>query len=108
MDRDGGFSNPARFRLAFRATGPPGRYPGFAASLVAELQCPPRDLVSRVQPGAWQSRTLTGVLGVNVLFGPLLLRVHFGHPFNIGGEVTPALATGAHWVTNITLRYFFF
>jgi hypothetical protein len=67
-----------------------------------------RTLISRVQPGAWQSRTLTGVLGVNVLFGPLLLRVHFGHPFNIGGEVTPALATGAHWVTNITLRYFFF
>jgi hypothetical protein len=33
----------------------------------------------------------TGVLGVNVLFGPLLLRVHFGHPFDIGGLETPAL-----------------
>jgi hypothetical protein len=58
--------------------------------------------------GAWDSRTLTGVLGVNVLFGPLLLRVHFGHPFDIGGQLTPAMAAGQNWVTNITLRYFFF
>jgi hypothetical protein len=56
----------------------------------------------------WDVRTLTGVLGVNVLFGPLLLRVHFGHPFDIGGIVTPAQRQGSSWVTNITLRYFFF
>jgi hypothetical protein len=61
-----------------------------------------------LDPGAWDSRTLTGVLGVNVLFGPLLLRVHFGHPFRIGGLDTPALRNGTSWVTNITLRYFFF
>ncbi|BDG02526.1 TolB-like translocation protein [Anaeromyxobacter oryzae] len=61
-----------------------------------------------VQPGAWESRTLTGVLGFNVLFGPLLLRVHFGHPFDIGGLKTPALLNHDRWVTNITLRYFFF
>jgi hypothetical protein len=60
-----------------------------------------------IEPGAWDSRTLTGVLGVNVLFGPLLLRLHFGHPFDIGGLRTQALRTGADWVTNITLRYFF-
>jgi hypothetical protein len=58
--------------------------------------------------GAWDSRTLTGVLGFNVLFGPLLLRVHFGHPIDIGGLETPALRAGDDWVTNITLRYFFF
>jgi hypothetical protein len=58
--------------------------------------------------GFWDSRTLTGVLGLNVLFGPLLLRLHFGHPFDIGGVRTPALQTGSSWVTNITLRYFFF
>jgi hypothetical protein len=58
--------------------------------------------------GAWDSRTLTGVLGVNVLFGPLLLRVHFGHPFDIGGLPTPALVRNDNWVTNVTLRYFFF
>ncbi len=56
----------------------------------------------------WEHRTLTGVLGVNVLFGPLLLRVHFGHPFNIGGIQTPAMQDGTRWVTNVTLRYFFF
>jgi len=58
--------------------------------------------------GLWQARTLTGVLGVNALFGPLLLRVHFGYPYDIGGQVTPALEGGAHWVTNITLRWAFF
>ena len=57
---------------------------------------------------AWDRRTLTGVLGTNVLFGPLLLRVHFGHPFRIGGVETPAMRDGARWVTNVTLRYFFF
>ena len=58
--------------------------------------------------GAWDVRTLTGVLGLNVLFGPLLLRIHFGHPFEIGGIQTPALRNGTSWVTNLTLRYFFF
>ena len=48
------------------------------------------------------------MLGVNVLFGPLLLRVHFGHPFDVGGLETEAMKANAHWVTNITLRYFFF
>ncbi|HSD19782.1 MAG TPA: hypothetical protein VLC54_07090 [Anaeromyxobacter sp.] len=68
----------------------------------------PTDIVVRSDLGAWESRTLTGVLGVNVLFGPLLLRVHFGHPFDIGGLETPALRDHNRWVTNITLRYFFF
>jgi hypothetical protein len=61
-----------------------------------------------IEPGAWDARTLTGVLGFNVLFGPLLLRVHFGHPFDVGGLATDALRNHSQWVTNITLRYFFF
>jgi hypothetical protein len=61
-----------------------------------------------LDPGAWDSRTLTAVLGVNVLFGPLLLRVHFGHPYDIGGVETPAMESNDSWVTNVTLRYFFF
>ncbi len=61
-----------------------------------------------IEPGAWDSRTLTGVLGVNMLFGPLLLRVHFGHPWDIGGLETEALRTRTNWVTNVTLRYAFF
>jgi WD40-like Beta Propeller Repeat len=65
------------------------------------------DPLLRRDVGAWDARTLTGVLGVNVLFGPLLLRVHFGHPYDIGGIQTPALRQGTNWVTNVTLRYFF-
>jgi len=61
-----------------------------------------------LSPGAWRSRTLTGVLGVNALFGPLLLRVHFGHPIDVGGVRTPAMAAGTRWVTNLSLRWFFF
>ncbi|HET6440041.1 MAG TPA: hypothetical protein VFG59_18390 [Anaeromyxobacter sp.] len=61
-----------------------------------------------VDPGAWGSRTLTGVLGVNLALGPILFRLHFGHPFNIHGVETPALADHRQWVTNISLRYLFF
>jgi hypothetical protein len=67
----------------------------------------PRDFCT-ILPGAWSSRTLTGVLGVNALLGPLLLRLHFGHPFEIGGQKTPAMLNGSRWVTNFTLRWFFF
>ncbi|HEX9402139.1 MAG TPA: hypothetical protein VF912_18680 [Anaeromyxobacter sp.] len=67
----------------------------------------PDGTLRRQDVGAWDARTLTGVLGVNVLFGPLLLRVHFGHPYSIGGLETPALRDHTSWVTNVTLRYFF-
>jgi hypothetical protein len=61
-----------------------------------------------LETGPWESRTLTGVLGFNLAFGPILFRVHFGHPFDIGGVKTPALQAHQAWVTNITLRYLFF
>lgn len=61
-----------------------------------------------IDPGAWDARTLTGVLGVNMLLGPLLFRLHFGHPFDIGGAPTAALVAGTRWVTNFTLRWMFF
>jgi hypothetical protein len=57
---------------------------------------------------AWDVRSLTGVLGVNVVFGPLLLRLHFGHPFDVGGQPTDAQVSHTSWVTNFTLRWFFF
>lgn len=66
------------------------------------------DGTAAVAPGLWEARTLTGVLGFNVLFGPFLLRVHFGHPFDIGGEQTPAMLSGTRWVTNVSLRLLFF
>ena len=61
-----------------------------------------------VETGPWESRTLTGVLGFNLILGPFLFRVHFGHPFDIGGVKTPALQAHQRWVTNITLSYLFF
>jgi outer membrane protein assembly factor BamA len=64
-------------------------------------------VLRRSDVGFWDARSLTGVLGFNVLFGPLLLRVHFGHPYSIGGLQTPALQDHTSWVTNVTLRYFF-
>jgi hypothetical protein len=60
-----------------------------------------------VEPGAWGSRTLTGVLGLDLTIGPILFRLAFGHPFGIGGVRTPALAAHQAWVTNVTLRYVF-
>ena len=80
-----------------------GRRPGSSGCFTTT-----RNTSECIEPGAWDARTLTGVLGVNVLFGPLLLRVHFGHPWDIGGLRTPAIQDHARWVTNITLRYFFF
>lgn len=78
------------------------RWSTVAGCTGSDPACTPRDL------GAWDSRTLTGVLGVNAMFGPLLLRVHFGHPIDIDGTRTPAMRSGTQWVTNVTLRYFFF
>jgi len=69
---------------------------------VSNTSLPPSDF------GALDSRTLTGVIGVNFIFGPLVFRLHFGHPFDIGGIETPALQNGTSWVTNFTLRYLFF
>ncbi len=60
-----------------------------------------------VEPGAWAARTLTGVLGLDLTVGPILFRLDFGHPFDVGGVRTPALAEHRAWVTNITLRYVF-
>jgi len=60
-----------------------------------------------VEPGAWGARTLTGVLGLDLAVGPILFRLDFGHPFDVGGVRTPALASHEQWVTNLTLRYLF-
>ncbi|HEY6105333.1 MAG TPA: hypothetical protein VIV59_05095, partial [Anaeromyxobacteraceae bacterium] len=61
-----------------------------------------------LEAGVWDARSLTGVLGVNILFGPLLFRLHFGHPFDVGGRPTPAQISHTNWVTNFTMRWFFF
>jgi len=61
-----------------------------------------------LDPGAWGSRTLTGVLGVELTLGPILFQLDFGYPFHMHGVETPALAEHHQWVTNVTLRYLFF
>jgi hypothetical protein len=45
------------------------------------------------------------VVGGNVIFGPLMLRVHFARPIDIGAP----LPTGAEarWVPNITLDWLY-
>lgn len=92
----GGVFDRATSRPAASLPGEPCRY----ATTRAPQAC--------LEPGAWDSRTLTGVLGVNLVLGPILLRLHWGHPFDVGGLRTPALRSGDRWVTNFTLRYAFF
>lgn len=49
---------------------------------------------------AWDHRVLNAVAGFNFGLGPLVLRLHFARPFDIGAPVgTPA----AGWVTNFTV-----
>jgi hypothetical protein len=61
-----------------------------------------------IDPGAADARTLTGVLGLNLVLGPFKVRLHWGHPYDIGGLRTPALASGRRWVTNLSIGYSFF
>jgi hypothetical protein len=46
----------------------------------------------------WARRTLDWVLGVNIALGPLLMRLHFARPVDIGaGKPDPG------WVTNFSI-----
>lgn len=51
-------------------------------------------------PGAWDNRVLDAVAGVNFGLGPVVFRVHFAKPFDIGapvpnnGDVVPNLSLG--------------
>lgn len=49
------------------------------------------------------SRSLAGVLGVNLGLGAFEVRLHFAHPFDIGGR-----PQRSGWVPNISLRYAYF
>ncbi|WP_428264992.1 tolB protein precursor protein [Haliangium sp.] len=86
----------------------------------AELQFPLRWLVtSRVfdlegiagadfggvggSPGeAWEQRVLDLVTGVNFGIGPLVLRLHFAKPIDVGARVTPL---DGDWNVNFSLGY---
>jgi hypothetical protein len=53
----------------------------------------------------WDRRVLDGVIGGNVIFGPLVLRLHFARPFDVGAP----LPTGAEprWVPNVSLDWLY-
>jgi hypothetical protein len=57
----------------------------------------------------WQKRVFDGVLGVNLVFGPLVFRVHFAKPINTGAHPerlsTPVTPLTSAWVTNLSLSW---
>lgn len=50
----------------------------------------------------WDKRVLDVALGVNVLLGPLLLRLHFARPLGVG---SPFGKPDEDWVTNFSLGF---
>ncbi len=51
--------------------------------------------------GVWQRRVLDAALGVNFGFGPLVFRLHFAKPFDIGAPVP----NDGGWVPNLSLGW---
>ena len=57
----------------------------------------------------WNQRVFNGVLGANFIFGPLMFRMHFAKPIDIGAEPPPgAEPLGDDWVTNLSLSWTYF
>jgi hypothetical protein len=57
---------------------------------------------------AWDHRVLSPVVGANFALGPLIMRLHFAKPLNIGAPAGLPNATttspGGGWVTNFSIR----
>jgi hypothetical protein len=51
----------------------------------------------------WNGRILNFVAGVNLGLGPLLIRVHFARPFNIGAPRGLPVANEGDWVPNFSI-----
>lgn len=47
----------------------------------------------------WDRRVLDAVLGTNIILGPIVFRIHFAHPFDVGAP----LPTEQNWIANISL-----
>jgi hypothetical protein len=60
----------------------------------------------------WDKRVLNGVLGFNMIFGPLVLRLHFAKPIDIDADPVEAgvarTGPGEDWVTNFSLGWLYF
>lgn len=52
--------------------------------------------------GMWRRRVLDAAFGVNFGFGPLVFRLHFAKPFDIGAERVP---NNGRWVPNLSLGW---
>ena len=58
--------------------------------------------VGRGPIGVWDRRVFNLVVGTNIGFGPLVLRLHFARPIDIGGEILPM---EGDWNTSFSLGY---
>ena len=58
--------------------------------------------VGRNMDDLWDRRVLDLALGVNFGIGPLVLRLHYAKPFDIGAIATP---NRGDWVTNLSLAW---
>ncbi len=63
--------------------------------------------------GLWNKRVLDVVLGVNFGFGPLVFRLHFAKPVDIGADprlsgISRGLPNNGQWVTNFSLGWVYF
>jgi outer membrane protein assembly factor BamA len=58
--------------------------------------------VTAVFEDLWSSRVLAPVVGLNFGLGPLVIRLHFARPLDIGAPLPNA--NSAEWVTNFSIR----
>jgi hypothetical protein len=58
--------------------------------------------VGLTYPDLWDRRVLDLALGVNFGIGPLVLRLHYAKPFDIGAFAVP---NDGNWVTNLSLAW---
>ena len=63
--------------------------------------------------GLWAKRVLDLVVGANLAMGPLVFRLHFAKPVDIGGDpravgVSRDLPNQGDWVTNFSLGWLYF
>jgi hypothetical protein len=52
----------------------------------------------------WDKRILDFAIGANFALGPILFRLHFAKPFDIGAPAG-APSTDYEWVTNFSIGY---
>ncbi len=58
--------------------------------------------VGNTARGMWDKRVLDFALGVNVMLGPMMLRLHFARPLGVG---SPFGKPDPDWVTNFSLGF---